>query len=258
MSFEPTAVPLPKGNWLDGTDRTFASNDNDSSPAANISLSPTRTADDDGTHLLSSPISSPHLNTSNATPSSSPTSSSSPFHSARPNDPSPPKAARDEGSFSPVVLKLDSSEKSPINSPVQKKTTNHSTPKQPMTRSSPLRTPPTGRRGDYRAAVAETSHMQRMGSPRSAGNKSSIGGNNPLLHPPLPNLDASNGTIISSGVCMTCGVDPKGTPDGVPAIPSVLATELVRLERENRSLRVSVAFLASPHFLSNLFITTSF
>ena len=98
---------------------------------------------------------------------------------------------------------------------------------------SPLRTPPTGRRGEYRAAT-------RSG--------------NPLLHPPLPNLrvDASNGTIVSSGVCMTCGVDPKGTPDGVPAIPSVLATELVRLERENRTLRVSPSFPPFCFFPPNL------
>eukprot|EP00729_Bicosta_minor_P024876 gene24876-9523_t len=108
--------------------------------------------------------------------------------------------------------------------------------------ASPLRTattPPSARRdfNHVRAAAAEANHLHRVGG----GSSNSGGGNNPLFHPPLPNLDASNGrTIVSSGVCMTCGVDPKGTPDGAPAIPSVLATELVRLERENRTLRTLV------------------
>lgn len=114
--------------------------------------------------------------------------------------------------------------------------------------ASPLRTattPPSARRdfNHVRAAAAEANHLHRVGG----GSSNSGGGNNPLFHPPLPNLDASNGrTIVSSGVCMTCGVDPKGTPDGAPAIPSVLATELVRLERENRTLRVSCLRLCVP------------
>ena len=189
--------------------------------------------------------------THHTTPLSSPTSSSSPSHSTAPSAaPTPAKLAPNEGTFTG-----GGGGSSGLQSPMQEierlQESGHIVETSAKQNRSPLRTPPTGRRGEYRAAMAEASYLKRVASPRS-GKKSD--GGNPLLHPPLPNLrvNATNGTIVSSGVCMTCGVDPKGTPDGVPAIPSVLATELVRLERENRTLRVSPSFPPFCFFPPNL------